>query len=131
MTDENAKGKRMAMSSSSIREDRRTKPRTAAVLAVALESETKNGRHGVTRDMSSNGLLIVTPSHFAKGDRLKIQVHAGDIGVNVTGRVIRVDENPISSPELWRYRVGVELEEPLPTNLINAGLRSPFTKKLS
>jgi hypothetical protein len=87
-------------------------------LAVGLESATKCGRHGVTRDLSLNGLLIVTPSHFAKGDRLKIKVHSSlGIGVDVIGRVTRVDENPISSPELWRYRVGVELDNPLPTNL--------------
>lgn len=107
------------MASSSVREDRRSKPRTAAVLAVALDSETKVGRHGVTRDLSSKGLLIVTPSHFSKGDRLKIKVHAGKAGVDISGRVTRVDENPISSPELWRYRVGVELDEPLPVTLVD------------
>ncbi len=101
------------------REDRRGKPRKAAVLAVALESETKAGRHGVTRDLSSTGLLIVTPSHFVKGDVLTIKVHAGNVGINVRGRVMRVDENPVSSPELWRYRVGVQLEEPLPVTLVD------------
>jgi len=90
----------------------------AAVLAVGLDSETKGGRHGVTRDLSANGLLVVTPSRFAKGDRLKIKVHAGDGGVDVIGRVTRVDENPIHSPELWRYRVGVVLDAPLPDNLV-------------
>jgi len=107
------------MAASSVREDRRGKPRTAAVLAVALESETKPARHGVTRDLSANGLGIVTPSHFAKGDRLKIKVHAGRVGMDVVGRVARVDENPISSPELWRYRVGIALEEPLPDGILD------------
>lgn len=102
------------------RDDRRVERRTAAVLAVALESETKGGRHGVTRDLSSKGLLVVTPSRFAKGDRLRIKLHGrGQAGVDVIGRVTRVDENPISSPELWRYRVGVELDEPLPPSLVN------------
>jgi hypothetical protein len=114
----------MAMDSSSIRDDRRGRPRTAVVLAVGLDSETKNGRLGVTRDLSTKGLLIVTPSHFAKGDRLKIKVHAGSSGVDVIGRVTRVDENPISSPELWRYRVGVELEDPLPATLFAAPPRA-------
>lgn len=112
------------MAASSVREDRRGKPRHAAVLAVALESDTKPARHGVTRDLSANGLLIVTPSHFAKGDRLKIKVHAGPVGLDVVGRVTRVDENPISSPELWRYRVGIALEEPLPTGIIEPGSRN-------
>jgi hypothetical protein len=72
----------------------------------------------VTRDLSAKGLLIVTPSRFKKGDRLKIKVHAGKFGLDVAGIVARVDENPISSPELWRYRVGIELDEPLPVTLI-------------
>jgi hypothetical protein len=109
------------MASSTVRDDRRGEPRTAAVLSVALESDSKPGRLGVTRDLSATGLLIVTPSHFAKGDRLKIKVHAGnDPGVDVIGRVTRVDENPISSPELWRYRVGIELDIPLPVSLLDA-----------
>lgn len=87
------------------------------MIAVGLASEVKPGRHGVTRDLSAKGLLIVTPSHFTKGDRLKITVHGTDGGVDVEGRVARVDENPISSPELWRYRVGVELDQPLPNAL--------------
>jgi hypothetical protein len=107
------------MMAGSVRDDRREKPRTPAVLAVALESEKKPSRHGVTRDLSATGLLIVTPSQFQKGDRLKITVHAGATGLDVVGRVTRVDENPISSPELWRYRLGVELEKPLPSSFID------------
>ncbi|HVJ90584.1 MAG TPA: PilZ domain-containing protein [Labilithrix sp.] len=114
------------MASSSVRDDRRGTPRTAAVLAVGLESATKASRHGVTRDLSANGLLIVTPSHFEKGDRLKITLHAGTV-FDVVGKVTRVDENPISSPELWRYRVGVQLEEPLPAAVTAAAIRRNTT----
>ena len=104
------------------RTERREVPRTAAVLAVGLASDTKQGRHGVTRDLSERGLLIVTPSHFARGERLSITVHAGGVGFDVRGRVIRVDENPVSSPELWRWRVGVALEGELPSDLIDHGV---------
>ena len=116
------------MASSSVRDDRRGTPRRAAVLAVALDSDSKPARHGVTRDLSTNGLLIVTPSQFAKGDRLKIRVHAGKVGLDVIGRVTRVDENPVSSPELWRYRVGVALEQPLPDAVIDSGNRVAAAK---
>ena len=48
----------------------------------------------------------------------------GEAGLaDVRGRVIRVDENPVSSPELWRWRVGVELEAALPADLIEHGAR--------
>ena len=102
-----------------VREDRRRTPRTPAVLAVALESDAKGARHGVTRDLSAQGLLLVTPTRYAKGDRIKIKVQQpSGVGLDVVGQVMRVDENPISSPELWRYRVGVKLDEPLPRDLV-------------
>lgn len=107
-----------------VRDDRRGTPRTPAVFTVNLESETKGLRHGVTRDLSEKGLLVVTPTRFAKGDRLKINIQQtrpdGMMeALDVIGRVTRVDENPISSPELWRYRVGVALDEPLPPRFVS------------
>ena len=86
----------------------------------------RDGR--VRQRQCAHGLLIVTPSQFAKGDRLKIKVHAGGVGLDVTGRITRVDENPISSPELWRYRLGVELEEALPLSLVDTGVQRVAAK---
>lgn len=103
---------------SSARDERRGGSRTPAVLAVGLGSDAKPGRHGVTRDLSAKGLLIVTPSRFMKGDHVKVTVHSTDGAVDVEGRVARVDENPISSPELWRYRLGIELDTPLPSGIV-------------
>lgn len=114
----------MVAESGTIRKDRRRAERTPAVLAVALDTEEKHGRHGVTRDLSEKGLLVVTPSTFKRGDRVQVTVHADGEGVNVSGQVRRVDENPISSPELWRWRVGIELDEPLPTGVVERGLRA-------
>lgn len=105
------------------RKDRRRAERTPAVLAVALDTNEKVGRHGVTRDLSEKGLLIVTPSTFKRGDRVQVKVHAGGEDVAVSGQVMRVDENPISSPELWRWRIGVELDSPLPSDFVERGLR--------
>lgn len=105
------------------RKNRRRAERTPAVLAVALDTQDKQGRHGVTRDLSEKGLLVITPSSFKRGDRVQVRVHAGGDGVNVSGLVARVDENPISSPELWRWRIGIELDSPLPTDFVEAGLR--------
>ena len=105
------------------RKDRRRAERTPAVLAVALDTQEKQGRHGVTRDLSETGLLVVTPSNFKRGDRVQVTVHAGAEGLNVSGHVTRVDENPISSPELWRWRIGIELDSPLPNDFVERGLR--------
>src|SRR5262245_3975092 len=103
------------------RKDRRRSARTPAVLAVGLDTKEKQGRHGVTRDLSENGLLVVTPSSFKRGDRVSVTVHAGGEDMNVSGQVMRVDENPISSPELWRWRVGIELDAPLPNDFVERG----------
>lgn len=113
----------MVADSATVRKDRRRAERTPAVLAVALDTQDKQGRHGVTRDLSEKGLLVVTPSTFKRGDRVHVTVHAGNEDVNVSGQVTRVDENPISSPELWRWRVGIELDAPLPSEFVERGLR--------
>jgi hypothetical protein len=89
---------------------------------VSLETEEKTGRHGVTRDLSSNGLLIVTPSRFSPGEKVGVKVLVGGVETSMEGRIARVDVNPISSPELWRYRVGVALAAPLPIEKIEQGL---------
>ncbi|HVH42196.1 MAG TPA: PilZ domain-containing protein [Labilithrix sp.] len=111
------------MASSNVRQDRRGERRTSAVLAVGLASATKADRLGVTRDVSARGLAIVTPSRFAAGERLEIQVQTGKGGLNVVGRVARVDENAVASPEIWRYRVGVALDQPLPPSVIDSAVR--------
>jgi hypothetical protein len=92
------------------------------VLAVGIHTEATQGRHGVTRDMSEKGLLVVTPSSFKMGDRVKVTVLAGDEDVALSGHVARVDENPVNSPELWRWRVGIALDEPLPSGFIDHGV---------
>jgi hypothetical protein len=94
-----------------------------AVLAVGLDTDKKQGRHGVTRDLSDTGLLVVTPSSFKPGDRVRVTVHACGEDVNVSGVVARVEENPVSSPELWRWRVGIALDTPLPSDFVERGLR--------
>ena len=112
----------MVADSGLVRTDRRREKRTAAVLAVALDSNDKQNRHGVTRDLSTKGLLVVTPSSFKRGDKVQVTVHAGGEDLAVTGKVARVDENPVSSPELWRWRVGIELEAPLTPAFVERGI---------
>lgn len=112
----------MTAESGVMRTERRSTPRKAAVLAVSLDSAEKAGRHGVTRDLSPNGLLIVTPSKFSPGEKVGVKVLVGGVATAVEGRIARVDVNPVSSPELWRYRVGVELEEPMPLHFIEESL---------
>jgi hypothetical protein len=106
---------------------RRKVARVSAFLAVELSSKAKSGRCGVTRNASGKGLLIVTPSRFAVGDQLDLAVHAGKSSGRVGGRIVRIEENAPDSPEIWRYRLAVELEGSLPQELIDeARARDPW-----
>lgn len=98
--------------------ERRTDVRTPAYFAVELSSEAKRSRCGVTRNASGQGLLVVTPSRFKPSDELEVAVHVETACTRLKGRVVRVDENPASSPELWRYRLAIMLHDPLPAEIL-------------
>lgn len=117
------------MTSADLEDSRRKSPRVPAILAVELSSKTKPGRCGVTRNASGSGLLIVTPSRFSVGDELDLSVHVGARSGRASARVVRVEENPSGSSEVWRYRLAVELHGKLPDDLIEeASARAPLSK---
>jgi len=100
-------------------EERRQSQRVEAIVVVELDKE---GRHGVTRDVSEHGLLIATRFRFAPKDRLELTVHSADASFKTTATVVRVDENPPN--EEWRYRIGVHLDDALPADVIEDGARA-------
>jgi hypothetical protein len=116
----------MPAESGIVRTERRSEPRIPAYFAVEMSSDAKRGRCGVTRNASHQGLLVITPSRFHENDRLELAVHADGIAAKVTGRIVRIDENPPRSPELWRYRLGVELEQPLPVAILQIAEGDPI-----
>ena len=101
-----------------VKSERRLRVRVPAYVAVELSTPAKPGRCGVTRNASGTGLLIVTPSRFREGDEMDVRVHVGGLEAHATGRVVRVDENPRSSSEVFRYRLAVALAEPLPAAVL-------------
>lgn len=103
-------------------DDRRAAERHEAVVVVQLDEA---GRHGVTRDVSEKGLLIATRSEFAVGDRLEITVHANNGPFKAKARVVRVEETPPEEP--WRFRIALELDEPLPHEVAEDGARAAAT----
>ena len=102
--------------------NRRASERVDAIVVVKLDED---GRHGVTRDVSEKGLLIATRSRFSPGDRLDLTVYAATGTMRANARVVRVDDTP--PEEAWRYRLAVELEEPLPQDVIENGARAAAT----
>lgn len=107
--------------------DRRTAPRVTAFFAVEMSSPSKSSRCGVTRNASDKGLLVVTPSRFAPADPLELAVHVEGLCAHLRGRIVRIDENPASSHELWRYRLAIQLDEPLPAALLDR-VRDPVAQ---
>ena len=107
----------------SAKDDRRHDTRAPAIFAVALSSDRKQGRCGVSRNASERGLLVVTASRFTAEDRLEVSVHVGDERAQRCGRIVRIDENSRESQETWRYRLAIELDEPLPPALIERAQR--------
>jgi hypothetical protein len=102
--------------------NRRKSERVEAFVVVQLD---KDGRHGVTRDVSDKGFLIATRSRFAPGDRLDLTVYAKSGTLEVTARVVRVDESPPG--EEWSFRIAVELDGTLPQDVIDNGAAAAAT----
>jgi hypothetical protein len=111
------------------RSERRNNQRIPAYFAVELNSAQKRGRCGVTRNASDTGLLIVTPSRFAASDRLELAVHTGGAQRRLAGRIVRVDENGAKSHETWRFRLAVQLDEPLPGDLLERAAQGPVARR--
>ena len=94
--------------------NRRVEERFATYVAVEIEGEGKRARFGVTRDASSGGMLVATPSRFEVGTELTLRLHDtdGPHVVSVKGTVVRVDVSIATSDEPWRYRLAVRFDDP-------------------
>ena len=102
--------------------ERRTAERLEAMVIVQLDEQ---GRYGVSRDVSERGLLIATREELRPEDRLQVVVHVKDQSLQRTARVVRVERTPPT--EEWPFRAALELDEPLPKEVIDAGTQTAAT----
>ncbi|HQY65594.1 MAG TPA: PilZ domain-containing protein, partial [Polyangiaceae bacterium] len=56
--------------------ERRVEERFATYVAVEIVGDGKRDRFGVSRDASTGGMKIATPSHFEVGAELTLRLHA-------------------------------------------------------
>ena len=93
---------------------RRTNERFQVWLPVKVDA-LKEGL-AVTHDASSRGVLMVTASKLEPGSTVEIAVKLPEDPElrHVTGRVVRVEENPEDPHGLWPHRLAVEFDEPQP-----------------
>jgi hypothetical protein len=99
--------------------DRRVAERLEAVIVVALD---RDGRLGVTRDVSETGILVATRFRFSPGDQLELTIHGPSGPISTTGTVVRVEETPPA--EEWRYRIAMHLDTPMPKDAAQAGAQA-------
>lgn len=99
--------------------ERRAGERVEAIVVLQLDDQ---GRYGVTRDVSERGLLIATRNEFKPGDRLEVTIHGKGEQLKRTARVVRVEKSPPN--EEWPFRIAMELDEALPSELIEQGTKA-------
>lgn len=91
----------------------RKNPRRELLLALEIDDvvttgPARRGRMGVSRNISTSGLLVNTPSRFVQGSRVAVRVHTHDGKVSkFDAEVARVEECGPRSSEPWRYRVAL------------------------
>lgn len=93
-----------------------------AVVVLQLDEE---GRYGVSRDVSERGLLVATRHELRAGDKIEVVVHAKGQSLKRTARVVRVQKSP--PEEEWPFRIALELDEPLPPEVIEEGTKAATT----
>lgn len=106
--------------------ERRAGERLEAIIVVQLDEE---GHYAVSRDVSERGLLIATRGDLRPDDRLHVIVHAKGQSLERTARVVRVEKTAPS--EEWPFRAALELDEPLPKEVIEEGSRTAATFRRS
>lgn len=94
-------------------QESRKNPRRELLLALEIDDVVSSGegrrsRMGVSRNVSTTGLLVNTPSRFVKGSRVAVRVHTQDGKVSkFNAEVARVEECGPRSNEPWRYSVAL------------------------
>lgn len=89
-------------------QEARKNPRQELSLALEIDDGSRRGRMAVSRNLSTSGLLVNTPSRFVAGSRVAVRVHSHDGTVSrFDAEVARVSECGPSSREPWRYNVAL------------------------
>ena len=102
-------------------QDSRKTPRKELALALEIDDGARCGRLAVSRNVSTTGLLINTPSRFAVGSKVTVRVHTQDGRVSkLDAEVARVTETGPRSNEPWRYSVGLRFRN---VTFMNIGAR--------
>jgi len=78
-------------------------------VSAALETSQGRSTIAITRDISANGLLILTRLPLEDGEIIKLTVALGDSQHTLSGKVVRHEE--LEPHELWRHKVAIAVDE--------------------
>lgn len=91
--------------------ERRRAQRVPTYVAVEINSSTRKGRIGVSRDANGRGILVATPTRFEVGEEVELDLYLSkQKKIVVKGHVRRVETTDDLPHELWRYRLGIEFD---------------------
>ena len=92
-------------------------PRHVVCIAAQLEDE-ETRRTGVTWDVSSSGVLILTRGRLSLGDPVKLVLHIPEgpaAGLIVTGKVVRAEGLDSRRIGLWSDSIAIAFDTPAKT----------------
>jgi hypothetical protein len=95
--------------------ERRNHVRHPANVVVAISTDERRDRVGVTSDVSATGLLVHSLSRFAVGERVSVMYRFNGVESVAKGKVVRAgrDDRWLMFPNA----TAVQLETPQPTLL--------------
>ena len=95
-------------------EEQRKAPRYAIWFPMRMETHG-DVILGISRDVSEGGVAMVVAAEPKDGASVKVTLKLpGDEERVVEGTILRVSKNDADTEGLWRYKVAVAFDEPVP-----------------
>jgi hypothetical protein len=95
--------------------DRRIADRHAAYMGAEVTTPQGKIRSAITQDASATGFLLLTRAALEVGSSVSVRVFLpGDVTEVISATVVRREPLDPSEVALWREKVAVQFERPLP-----------------
>lgn len=97
-------------------EERREAKRHALWVPIQVEAGSDVNMLAVSRNISLSGVLVIVGAKLDEGARvtLTIAVPTENEERELAGEIVRVEVNEEDPDGLWRYRLAIRFDEPVP-----------------
>ena len=110
-------------------EERRASPRRNASLAGEIETGEGKASIAITRDVSAQGLLLLSRREHGVGDALKMKLVVGADNFEITAKVVRQEALSPNESSLWRTKVAVLVDDEAALATVIAALDRAGTER--